>query len=323
MRRRSVLKAAAASTVVLGAGAAHAQEFPARPLRLVVPYGAGGSPDRLGRAFADALAAELRQTVVVVNMPGAAGNIGHQNVVTAPADGYTLLMTTTGSMAINPTLYRKLAFKQEDFTPIVGLGVAPAMLVTRTAAPWKSTAELVADARANPGKLTFASTGIGTTNHLAGVMFQAATRTQLLHVPYKEAGQAITGTVSGETDLLFYQPSTLLPLVTGGKLRPLAVTSRARSRLVPDVPTLQEAGLADFDMTVWAAVVAHHGIPPAARAKLVQAAERAVRSPAVVSAIRDNGDDRLEIAAADLPKFFAAETVRWGAIVKSSGSSLD
>lgn len=322
MKRRDFL--ITATTAMTGVSLAHAaDDFPVRPLRLVLPFGAGGSIDRIGRAFADGLAAELGQTVVVINQPGAGGNLGHQSVVAAPPDGYTLLLTATGPMAINPSLHRKLSFKPTDFDPIVTLSLAPFMLATRTASPWRSVAELVTAARGKPGRISFASTGIGTSNHLAAMLFQSLTKTSLLHVPYKEVGQATTGLVGGEVDLMFYQPFIFMPLISSGKLKPYAVTGSARSRVAPDVPTFAETGVAGMNVTVWSAIVAPRNLPSNVRARLSEAGERVTRGSGFQQLLVDVGEAPLLMPTNKIGEFFASESTRWEKVVKETGTVAD
>lgn len=312
------------AVLALSASSAAAEDqYPNRPIRLVVAYGAGSSPDVSARVYAAALSAELRQTVFVTNSPGAAGNIALQQVAKSAPDGYTLLWSATGPLAINPWLYKNLPFDpQKDFTPLTLTGAAPTLLAVARSAPWSTVQELVAHARKNPGKLTFAHTGVGTTVHLSGELFKSMENIDVLAVPYREGGTAVSSVVSGETDFIFYHAVVLLPLVTAGKLKILATSGASRTAVAPNVPTLAESGLAGFDLMSWSMLVAPSGISASVKSRLIEAGRVVMGGEAFRTFMKKTGAEPLT-RGDELQPFLAEETAKWGKIVKSSGATVE
>ena len=254
------LLAALASTAL--SAAAHAQDYPAKPVRIVVPYSAGGNADILGRTLAQKLGDALKQPFVVENRAGANGGIGTDFVAKAAPDGYTLLVTASGPITVNPILYTQVPYDPvKDFAPISECAVYQYVLVTLAGSSFKSIADIVAAARARPGALSYGSTGAGGGNHLAGELFALATGTQLTHVPYKGSAPALADLLGGQLTFMFDTVITSVPQIRGGKLRAFAVSSGKRASSLPEVPTMQEAGIKGFDISQWQGFLAPAGTP--------------------------------------------------------------
>jgi tripartite-type tricarboxylate transporter receptor subunit TctC len=309
---------------LLGATGAFAQGWPTKPVKLVVPFPPGGGTDILARILAEKLTESLGQPVVVDNRPGASGNIGTGQVAKAAPDGYTLLLDTGGTLAINPNLYTKLPFDPaKDFAPITQVAGAPYMLAVHPSVPAKSVAELIAYAKANPNQLSFASSGNGQPPHVAGELFMLKAGVLLVHVPYKGAGPAIQDTVAGHTSLMFASTSSALEYAKAGRLRPLAITSVTRHPLLPDLPTMQEAGLAGYEVTEWFAMLAPAGTPPEIVARLHREVVRIVTNPEMKERLTNQGFQVI----ANTPEAFAAawrsDIAKWGMVVKEAKLQVD
>ena len=323
-RRKLLALGLALVATTLAPGPAPAQSsWPTRPVRIVVPFPAGGTTDILARALAPELQKAFGQPVVVENKPGAGGNVGADNVAKSPPDGYTLLMGTVGTHAINATLYRKLPYDAtRDFAPVGLVGFTPTLLVVAAGSPIKTLADLKA-AAATPAGISFASAGNGTSGHLAGELLGARLNGKVVHVPYSQGGQALTDVMGGQAQFMFYHPAAVLPHMKAGKLRALGASGAKRSAAAPDVPTLQEQGVPDFDLVAWFMVYAPASTPAADVAKLRDAMQRALASPAVAAKLTELGVEQRAIAAADLPAFGQAEIKRWAEAVKRSGAQVD
>jgi tripartite-type tricarboxylate transporter receptor subunit TctC len=255
------LSAALAATALLCA-AAFAQDYPAKPVRIVVPYAAGGNADILGRTLAQKLGDAMKQPFVVENRGGANGGIGTDLVAKSAPDGYTLLVTASGPIVVNPTLYAKVPYDPvKDFAPISQCAVYQYVLVTLAGSPYKSIAEIARAARAKPGALSYGSTGVGGGNHLAGELFALATGAQLTHVPYKGSAPALADLLGGQLTFMFDTVITSVPQIRAGKLRAFAVSSAKRASSLPEVPTMQEAGIQGFDISQWQGLLAPAGTP--------------------------------------------------------------
>jgi tripartite-type tricarboxylate transporter receptor subunit TctC len=314
--RRAALGAIAAGCV----GAAHAQS--ATPLKMVVPFGPGTTTDIVARHVGDAMAAALNSTLLVENKAGAGGTIGSDLVAKAAGDGRTLLMGTVGTHAINPTLYRKLPYDaQKDFVPIGLVGFTPTLLVVAGASPLKSVADLAAQAKASG--VTFASAGNGTSGHLAGELLAARVGGKMIHVPYNQGGQALTDVIGGQVQFMFYHPAAVLPHIKAGKLRALGCSGARRSAAAPDVPTLQEQGVAEFDLVAWFMVYAPASTPAADVARLREALQQALARPDVTTKLTELGVESRAVAAGELAAFGAQEIRRWAEAVRRSGAQLD
>jgi tripartite-type tricarboxylate transporter receptor subunit TctC len=322
MKKIAVLKFLALAAIF--AAPAHA-EYPEKNIRIVVPFTAGGPSDALSRLLADGFRAKLGATVITENKPGAGGNIGTDTVAKAAPDGYTLLLGYMGPLAINPSLYgSKLPYRPlEDFTPISLLVTTALVAVVNPALPAKNMDELVRHIKASPKGLTYASGGSGSANHMAGELFRQATGTDLVHVPYKGIVLATLDVVSGQVGLMFDGLSVALPQIKGGKLRALAVTSRERASFLPDVPTMQEAGFKDFDVSAWFGLLAPANLPAPILARLEKATNEIMRSPEAAARVGNLGMVARPGTSNEFARYLRDENERWAKVVKAAGLRPD
>jgi len=303
---------------------AQAQTYPTKPIRLVVPFPAGGTTDILARAVAQKLSETLGQQVIVDNRPGAGGNIGSELVARSAPDGYTLLMGTVGTHAINVSLYPKLPYDPvKDFTPIVLVAGVPNVLVVNPSLPARSVAELIAYAKANPGKLNFASSGSGTSIHLSGELFKVLTGVQMTHVPYKGSAPALTDLVGGQVQLMFDNLPSSLAFIKAGKLRALAVTSKTRAAALPDVPTMVEAGVPDFEASSWFGILAPAGTPRDIVVRINAEVAKWLATPDAREKLAGQGAIAAGGAPEDFARHIASETAKWARVVKASGAKVE
>ncbi len=322
-RRRLVVLALAAASLLPGVVMAQAAPWPSKPLRLVVPFPAGGSTDAVGRLLAVELARDLGQNVIVENKGGANGNIGSDAVAKAEPDGYTLLLSGVGSNAINYALYQSMPYRNSDFAHVSLLATGPNVLVANPEFPAHTLEEFIKLARAEPGKYTHASSGSGSSGHLAMEMLKQAAGIELVHIPYKGGAAAITDTIGGRVSVLFLNQDNLLPQVRAGKLRALAVASEKRNPAYPDTPTVAEAGFPGFAAESWFGLSVPAKTPPAVVQRLYQATEKAMASPELRQKLENVG---FVVVGSD-PKAFSAfvtdEITKWGAAAKASGARMD
>ena len=317
LTRRFALALGLAAT--LAAPAVHAQAFPNKPLKLIVNFPPGGAADVIGRALAQQLGEQLKQQVVVENRPGANGNIGADAVAKSPADGYTLLMSSGGSMTVNPFLYTKMPFDAErDLLPVASVAKVLVFLMTHPSVPVNSFAEFVAYAKANPGKLSFGSPGIGSSPHLATEMFKRQAGFQATHVPYKGAAPALTDLLAGQLQFMF-DPGPGLRHAKDGKLKLLAVGSPKRSSQVPEVPTLAEGGMAGFDADTTFGMYAPGGTPAALVTQLHDEINKALATPKVLEVIKGIGGEPAALSRADFIAAQSKDRERFGAFIKETG----
>jgi tripartite-type tricarboxylate transporter receptor subunit TctC len=319
-------RALTAAILCLGAAAgAMAADFPSRPVTLVVPFAPGGPTDTMARALAAALKAPLGQTVVVENKAGAGGNLGAEAVARAAPDGHTLLFGTSGPLAINQYLYGKLGYDPiRSFAPVIQIGHLPNVLVVHPGVAARSANELVALAKSQPAKLAYASSGNGASSHLAGVMFNLRAGTDIQHVPYKGTGPALTDLLGGQVAMTFTDVLTAQPHVLAGKLRALGVTTTQRSKALPDVPTLAEQGMKDFDVSVFFGIVAPAGTPQEVVTKLNAAFSQALADPEVRTKLSAQGlEPPADTTPAQLAAYMRREAAKWQEIVKASGAKAD
>lgn len=320
--RRTVL-AALASTVLALPLAAAAQDYPARPIRMVVPFGPGTTTDIIARVYAEALAKPLGQTIVVENKSGAGGNIGSDLVAKAPADGYTILMGTVGTHAINPGLYRRMPYDAlKDFAPVGFAGYTPTLLVVSASSPLRSLADIKAQA-GKSGGVSFASAGNGTSGHLAGELLKARLGGEMVHVPYKEGGMAMSDVMSGQAHFMFYHPAAVMPHVKSGKLRALGASSAKRAGAAPEVPTIAEQGVGDFDLTAWFMLYAPAATPAPVLAKLREAHAQALANPELKAKLAAQGLEVPLLAGEELAAFGRKEIAKWSELVQRSGAQVD
>lgn len=299
---------------------ATAQAYPSKPVTLLVPFSPGGPANVVARLLAQKLTPDLGQTMVVDNRPGAGGTIAAAAVAKAVPDGYTLLFVTAGHAGVR-ALYPSLPFDPvKDFTPVIGLATSPIVIVVNAKSKFRTLKDLVADARARPGKLNFTGGGGGATvTNLAAEVFRFEAKLDAVNIPYKGSGPALTGLVAGETDFAFDSVAAVAGLVKGGKLRALAIASRKRSSTLPDVPPIPESILPDFQAAIWFGILAPRGTPPEVVDRLNRAFNAALRAPDVVARLKDLGSDPYGGTPTEFGKFVEAETSRWGAVIKRLG----
>jgi len=303
---------------------AQAPAYPTKPIRLVVPFPAGGATDILAREVAKHLTDAWGQSVVVDNRPGAGGNIGSELVAKAAPDGYTLEMGTVGTHAINASLYSKMPYDHvRDFVPVILVAGVPNVLEVNPALPVNSVQELIAYAKANPGKLNFASSGSGTSIHLSGELFKVMAGVQMTHVPYKGSAPALQDLIGGQVQLMFDNLPPSLPQIKAGKLRALAVTSAARAPALPDTPTVAEAGLPGFEASSWFGVLAPAGTPPEIVNKLNAEIAKWLASPGAKEKLANVGANIAGGTPEDFARHIQAETTKWAKVVKESGAKVD
>ncbi len=329
LNRRHLLAAAALPAFPF---AARAQAgWPNKPVRIVVPFAAGGTTDILARAVAPELQRAFGQPFIVDNKPGAGGNSGAAEVAKAPPDGYTLLMGTVGTHAINPALYPKMPYDHvKDFAPVTLVAGVPNVVVMNPASAQKYNVNTVVDliraAKANPGKLNVASSGNGTSIHLSAELFKSMTGTFMLHLPYRGSGPALIDLMAGSVDLMFDNLPSSLPHIKSGKLKALAVTSGQRSVVLPDVPTVSEAGgalLKNFEASSWFGLLAPAGTPADIVQRVQQETAKALAGSVVKERMQSQGAIPSGMSPADFVKFIDAETKKWAQVVKASGAKVD
>lgn len=319
---RTILTIALCSLTALAAAAD--QPYPARPIRLIVPFPAGGGTDIISRVVSNKLAETQKWVIVVDNRPGAGGNIGVDLTAKAPADGYTIVMGQTSNLAVNPTLYAKMPYDAiKDLTPVAAVADAPLVLVVASGSPFKTLADVVAAAKTKPGIITLATPGNGTVAHLTGELFQKAAGIKLQHVPYKGSSQAITDLLGGSIQLLMASVPTANSQIKGGNMRALAVTSEKRSADLPSVPTINESGYKGFDARTWFGLLAPAGTPAPVVARLNAEVNKVLNMPEVREKIRGEGGDTLGGTPEQFASMIKSEHVRWGKVVKESGARID
>lgn len=322
VHRKSAAIACALSLLAatLPAAAADAQSFPQRPIRFIVPFAPGGGNDIVGRIVAQQLSEALGQSVVVDNRGGAGGTIGTDVAAKAPADGYTMLINNI-SLAVNATLMPKLPYDTlRDLAPVSIIGRQPNILVVYPGVKAKSVKELLALARAKPGAINYGSGGIGTASHLATELLQLSTGTRMNHVPYKGLAPALVDLMGGRTDFIISTMASALPHLKSGKLRPLAVTTPARSSFFPEVPTMIEAGVAGYEFTTWYALVVPAGTPKPVMQRLNAELGKIAAAPAVREQFARQGLETAHASIAEAGAYLAAEVRKWGKVIKASGA---
>ena len=315
MKIRSLVAAAALGAVSL---VAQAQNYPTKAVTIVVPFPPGGSSDMIGRVLGQKMGEELKGTFIVENKAGATGAIGASSVKNAPADGYTLLVSSLAVFVVNPHLQKSLAYDpSKDFDFITVAVQAPNVLVANPQQPVKSVQELIAYLRKNPDKATFASSGSGSSDHLTAELFWQLTGTKAIHVPYKGGAPAIQDVMAGHADYSFQNINAVLPQIQAGKLKALAITSTKRSPLLPNVPTLTESGVKGAEVYSWQAMAAPKGLPPAVKAKLNAAAVAALKDPAVARQLTEQGFEIVGNTPEQFAKFQQEELARWKKVIET------
>jgi tripartite-type tricarboxylate transporter receptor subunit TctC len=322
--KKAALCAAVVSVLASGAHAQPAGNYPDRPIRLIVPNGAGGSTDLVARVLVERMAKAVGQQIVVDNRGGAGGVIGTEMVARAAPDGYTLLTGTVGNLAISPHLHRKLGYDPvKDFAPVGQVSAAAYMMLVSAATPVKSTKDFVALAHSRPGRLSYASAGNGTGSHLAAELFLSVAGLKVIHVPYKSGAAMITSLVSDETQMTFGGIPLSLPQIRSGRARALAVTTPKRLAVAPDVPTFAEAGYAGATATTWTGMLAPAGTPHAIVAKLNAVLLEALQAPEVRSKLEEAGAEPVGSSPAAFSAYIKAELEKWGKVVRATGAKAD
>ena len=313
-----------ALALLLAVGSAAAQSYPARPIRIVVPFPAGGIADLFARVIGQKFNEAWGQPAVVDNRPGAGGNIGAEIVAKSAPDGYTLVMGSIGTHSVNVSLFSKLAYDPiRDFAPVALVMEAEGLLVLHPSVPVKTVKELIALARARPGQVAYASAGYGTAGHLAGELFKSMAKVDMVHVPYKGNVPAITDLISGQTSLLFATMPTVLPQVQAGRLKALAVTSSARSPAAPELPTIAEAALPGYSVTNWIGLFAPVGTPRDVVVKLNGETVRTMQAPDIQKRLANEGAKFTPRTPDEFTAFVKSEIAKWAKVVKEAGIRVD
>ncbi len=312
-----------AATLALLAASVHAQSFPAKPVTLVVPNPPGGIVDTSARLVGDPLAKLLGQSVVVDNKPGGSGNIAYQLVTRAPKDGHTLLVSYSAYHVVNPSLFAKLPWNPKDLAPVAGLTAGTNVIAVHPSVPAKTLKEFIAYLKANPKKVNYASQGNGSLAHLGGALFEQQTNTEMVHVPYKGSGAAIQDVLSGQVQLFITTPPSVIGHIQQGKLKALAVTSKSRHPMLPDVPTTAEAGLPGFELEAWVALFAPAGTPAPAIAKLTEDVKRVLAMPESKQRADAAGIEPRYLAPDALESLVRRETESWAKVVKAAHITLE
>ncbi|MDP9964464.1 tripartite-type tricarboxylate transporter receptor subunit TctC [Variovorax paradoxus] len=325
--RRLAMAAAslvAGATLLAPAGVLAQASYPSRPIRLIVPFPAGGGTDLIAREVANKVATSNGWSIVIDNKPGSGGNLGVDAAAKAAPDGYTLVLGQTSNLAINPTLYAKLPYNPEkDLTPVGLVASAPLVLVVAADSPYKTLADVVAAAKARPETLNYASSGSGTVAHLATELFQKTANVRFTHVPYKGAAQGSTDLIGGQIQMYMSSVPTLIGHIKSVKMRPIVVTSRKRTTDLPDTPTVDESGYKGFEAATWFGIAGPAGLPKDVVAKLNAAFNKALQDPEVKRKLASQGAEVKGSTPEEFGAYIREETVRWGKVVKDSGAKVD
>jgi tripartite-type tricarboxylate transporter receptor subunit TctC len=324
MRRLVSALALVLASFAAGLPAAHAQGYPSKPIRLICPFPPGGAVDIASRAIADALTKVTGQAVLVENKPGAGGNLGGEQAAKSPPDGYTLFMTTSGIQAINPFLYQRMPFDpNKDLAPVIALVSLSNVLVAHPSVKPSTVKELIAAAKAEPGRITGASSGSGTSIHMSLEMFKHFTGTDILHVPYKGSAPAVADLIGGQVQIMFDNIPSALPHIRSGKLKAMATTGAKRAPALPDLPTVAEAGVPGYESGVWFGIVVPTGTPKDVIDKLNADTRKAMALPEFQKRMTDLGYELVGGSPAEMGEMIQAELKRWGPVVKASGAKAE
>lgn len=320
MLRVALCLSAFLAAVAFASGAALAQSYPSRAITIVVPFPPGGSVDIIARLIGEKLSQSLGQTVVVDNRSGATGMIGAAQVARSSPDGYTLLLGTTGPITMAPALTEAMAYDSaKDFAPIIQVGITPMVMVVPPSLPAKNLSEFIAYAKARPGKLNFVSSGIGTTGHLAGEMLKFMAGLDMVHIPYRGGAPAAKDLIAGQVELMFQLVPQMQPHIAAGQLRALGISSDKRSKALPDVPTMIEAGLADFEVVTWFGVFAPARTPEAIVERLNREIAKVVESPEVSARLTELGSEWTPNSAKEFSDYIQRDLKKWKLVVEKSG----
>jgi tripartite-type tricarboxylate transporter receptor subunit TctC len=318
------LLTALAAFAILSGNAFAQQAYPAKPIRLVVGFAPGGAADTVARALGDQLGRALGQTIVVENRAGAGSSIAAENVAHSPPDGYSVLIASPSSISVNPALNPKINYKPSELAPVTKVSASPLLLVVNPGTGITSVQDLIAQAKKEPGKLNYATSGVGSAPHFGAVLFSQVTGIRMVHVPFKGGAPAVMSVVAGDTQVTFATPPSVLPMVKAGRLRALAVTNRERSPLMADIPGMGEAGLPEYSLAFWYGLLVPAGTPPEIIRKLFEATTVAAQKPEVKAALAREGT---EVVLSKSPEDFAAflreDAKFWVKLVKDSGATAD
>ena len=315
---------ALAFAALLGATPSPAAEYPTKPITLIIGFAPGGPSDVMARILTKRMEEILKQPLVIENRAGAGGGIAATAVARAMPDGHTILLATGSSLAINVSLYKNLGYDPEkDFEPVSLIGVQTNVLYTHPSVPAKTLAQFVAHAKANPGKISFGSGGIGTPAHLAGELLKIVAKIEMTHVPFRGTGPTLQSVIGGHVPAAFNPPSPLLPHIQSGSIRPIAITTLQRTKALPDTPTIAESGFPGFDAATWHAVVAPAGVPKDVIATLHRALHDTLKDPVTSKALTDLGVDIVGGTPDELRAYIKSEIPKWARVVKASGAKVD
>jgi tripartite-type tricarboxylate transporter receptor subunit TctC len=317
MKQFNIWKLSVVTYLIFGLHSAWADSYPSKPINFIVPYGAGGGADARSRQIAQKMSVILKQPIIVDNKPGAGGNIGTEYIARANPDGYTIGMGNFAPMAVNKTLFGNLRYDPEtDLTPIVLIEKGPLVLVVNPNSPYKTVQDIVAAAKAKPGSLTFSSGGIGGSHQLSAELFQQNAGIEMIHVPYKSGSAGLTDLMAGNVTMMFDQMYSAMPSIKADKLRPIAITSKKRSPLLPDVPSFSEVGYPKVVVLNWQGLIAPKGTPKAIIDKLNAAANEALKDPQLRDLMLSQGNEIGGGSPADFAALIKSESDKWGAVVK-------
>lgn len=325
MQLRSLLRTliSVAATIAVVSPAMANDPFPSKPVRIVVGFSPGGSNDIVARLLAPKLAEGLGQQVLVENKPGAGGNIAAQTMLGAPPDGHTLMMCTTGTVSIQPHLTKAPFNPETDLLPVTLIANAPYLLLVNASIPATTVKELISYAKSHPGQLNFASSGNATGGHLAGEMFKSKAGVDIVHVPYKGTGQAMTDLLAGQISIIFDQAVSSMPYAKSGKLRILGVASPQRLKGLPEVPTISESGVPNFDPVTWTGLCAAKGTPAAAILRVQQEVAKVLATPEISQKLIAAGLEPVASTPEQFRAFLAADKIKWGTVIKDAGVKAD
>ena len=322
---RSVRLVSALVVLLSACATASAQSYPSKPIRLVVGFAPGGAADIISRAIGDPLGRALGQGIIIDNKPGAGSSLAVEFVAKSAPDGYTILIASQSGMIVNPAINKNVGYNTErDFAPITQVSRSPLVVAVNPALPANSVRELVAEAKKAPGKLNYASSGNGSVPHLALALFSALTGAEMVHVPYKSGGQSVQSVLAGDTQVTFATSPSVLPLVQAGRLRALAVTSRARTPLVPNLPGMEEAGIANYDMSIWYGFFAPAGTPAEVVKRLFDATLLTLQNPNLKQVLARDGTETVDSRSPeDFGAFVSREAKLWGPVIRSAGMKVE
>ena len=324
---RIIFRAVIIASLFLGAASsasAQATAWPSRPVKIIVPFAAGGTVDIVSRSLAERLGALLGQPFIIENRPGAGGNMGTETVVRALNDGYTLLISGSPTIAVNPHLYKNLSYDPiADLTQIALIAAAPNLLVVNPNLPVKTVEDLVAIARSKPGQFSCSSAGNGTSGHLAGELFRRQAQIDIQHVPYKGQADAITGVIREDVAFAFVTVAGTLQHVKAGRLRAIAITSKTRSALAPDVPTVVQSGFADFDVLAWYSMAAPKGMSPEITSRLTRELDKIMKEPAMLERLQTLGAEPSFLIGPAFVEFVVKDSAKWGKVIRDAGVTVN